>query len=319
MSFCLFVVINMGMDTQEFRQTGTIFLGACHTVSTTDHMAVASWCRASVLDVGCWTRRTLRAGILNSLVSSSLSMDVLMQIKAFCGSHWPSPNVTETLVLEEAKHVMEDVGDYAAVLDMLVWQHTELVRIQDIEAVLGKVINRNLLMQKFHSLLKKQKKTKDLLLCHVVCTLQSLSKWCEAEHAKRSSQDQKEFSICRHLIECVDSPLPHKLLQEKYRMFKKPVPPMYTKTEIIAQVVLCKAIQQIHAPHELLAILVQQQKDTSRIRIKPPPRRPSTDTMRGASPAPSTTTTPSPASAPSPPECQMPPTTTRSQASSRTA
>ena len=51
----------------------------------------------------------------------------------------------------------------------------------------------------------------------------------------------------------------------------------------------------------------------------PPPRRPSTDTMRGARPPPSTTTTPSPASVPPPPECQMPPTTARSQASPRTA
>jgi hypothetical protein len=89
-----------------------------------------------------------------------------MQIKAFCGSHWPRPNVTETLVLEEANHVMEDMGDYAAVLDMLVWPHTELVRIQDIEALLGKLINRDLLLQEFHSLLT-QKKTEDLLLCHV--------------------------------------------------------------------------------------------------------------------------------------------------------
>ena len=192
-----------------------------------------------------------------------------MQIKAFCGSDWPSPsNVTETLVLEEANHVMEDIGDYAAVLDMLVWPHTELVRIQDIEALLGKLINRDLLLQEFHSLLKNQKKTADLLLCHVVCKLQSLSKWCEAEHAKRSSQDEKELRICRRVIECVDSPLPHKLLQERYRMFKKPVPPMYTETEIIAEAVLRNEIQQNHAPHELLAILVQQQKDTSRIRIK---------------------------------------------------
>ena len=51
----------------------------------------------------------------------------------------------------------------------------------------------------------------------------------------------------------------------------------------------------------------------------PPPKRPSTDTMRGARPAPSTTTTPSPASAPPPPECQMPPTTAPSNASPRTA
>ena len=191
-----------------------------------------------------------------------------MQIKAFCGSHWPNPNVTETFVLEEAKHIMEDVRDYAAVLDMLVWQHTELVHIQDIEALLGEVINRDLLLQEFHYLLKKQKKTEVLLLCHVVCKLHSLSKWCEAEHAKRSSQDQKEFAIRRRLIDCVDSPLPNKLLQEKYRMFKKPVPPMYTETEIFGEAVLRNAIQQNHAPHELLAILVQQQKDTSRIRIK---------------------------------------------------
>ena len=51
----------------------------------------------------------------------------------------------------------------------------------------------------------------------------------------------------------------------------------------------------------------------------PPPRRPSTDTKRGARPAPSTTTTPSPASAPPPPGYQIPPTTTRSQASPQTA
>ena len=50
----------------------------------------------------------------------------------------------ETLVLEEANHVMEDMGDYAAVLDMLVWPHTELVRIQDIEALL---INRDAIQQ----------------------------------------------------------------------------------------------------------------------------------------------------------------------------
>ena len=51
----------------------------------------------------------------------------------------------------------------------------------------------------------------------------------------------------------------------------------------------------------------------------PPSRMPSTDTQQHARPAPSTTTTPSPASAPPLPECLMPPTTARSQASSRTA